>query len=154
MSSWFDRIIWKNYVVRLNCRTKGDMCISIPHAVLHLRSITTEHLWDVFERHVLDDEPLDVERTVQWTTQQIQSKSRQNCLLIMQILMTHQVGDPRPSMDLSAWNQELETLDRVDIRKLNRITLTALSGCVTEPDDASLSPSENSEPLTKKKKTT
>ncbi|XP_055339134.1 uncharacterized protein LOC129588782 [Paramacrobiotus metropolitanus] len=153
MASWCEWIIWTNCTLNLNCPAQCVIRCHIPRAVFHLRSINTEHVWDIFEQNLVDASPVDMERVSKWAADQITKKSPVGCHRIIKILMAYQTGDPRLSSHYSQWNWTLHNLDSLDIWKVNKICFSALSSCVTEANDALSADSRNCEPLRKMMKT-
>ncbi|XP_055353819.1 uncharacterized protein LOC129599556 [Paramacrobiotus metropolitanus] len=149
IGSWCDRIIWTNYSLCMYCPARYFLKLRIPRAVFDLRNLCAVQFWNVFEKCLVDTQPLDVERITCWMDQ-IESQSIRNCRRIIKTLREYQSCDPRPFAQYSQQDWTLDTLDSLDIRNLNGICLYVLSCCTEESSEAPSATRENDEPLTKK----
>ncbi|XP_055339149.1 uncharacterized protein LOC129588791 [Paramacrobiotus metropolitanus] len=136
LASCCDRVIWYDYFLRFIIECKDEPCPRVafrfPFAVFHLASLDAAQVWNIFEDNLYSKEPLNLELIAHWTAERIKPNSGHKCRFLIMILDNYQSCDPRPSTHYRRHKWTTDNLQSLEVSKLNKISLHALSSCMYE----------------------
>ncbi|XP_055342604.1 uncharacterized protein LOC129591073 [Paramacrobiotus metropolitanus] len=130
LMSCCERLIVKNYLLVVESPHGSPLMVfCIPTAVFTRGNADAAHILDVFEEHLrCDQPPLDVQRIAQCLAER--TKSEVKAKNVIKILHDYQSCDPRPSAHYRNQTWTTDNVAGVDVVKLNRFSLFALSRCM------------------------
>ncbi|XP_055339176.1 uncharacterized protein LOC129588813 [Paramacrobiotus metropolitanus] len=127
MASVCDRILWRHSQIRYKLyhnRFQFDI------AAFTLTNVNAAEVWDLLEMHMDCSDLLDKDTVAQWTEDTVNGDYNADKRRLVEILMECQTGDPRLGAYCSSKKWTLDNLSSLDMRKLNKISLTNLARCV------------------------
>ncbi|XP_055356417.1 uncharacterized protein LOC129601573 [Paramacrobiotus metropolitanus] len=137
LGSCCGRLIFKNYGVTMESEY-GTGCVHfrIPAAISNAGLVDEAQTVELFERHLVSEGlPLDVERISICMSDLIGIK--ENAKEVIKILHDYQSCDPRPSAHYRGRQWRMDDVADVELAKLNRFSLYALSRFLEYPSEAS-----------------
>ncbi|XP_055353136.1 uncharacterized protein LOC129599030 [Paramacrobiotus metropolitanus] len=124
-----ERMVWKDYALTLlGTETAPAMEFRIPAAVLIGGRVDEAYLVDLFEKHLLWEGPPLLGQFL-YINQGMTSRIAGGAWAtkVLQILQDYQSADPRPSAHYPERQWSLDDILGLDLNKLNRFCLRALS---------------------------
>ncbi|XP_055353814.1 uncharacterized protein LOC129599553 isoform X2 [Paramacrobiotus metropolitanus] len=123
------RIVWADCYRRFVEGRNNELFMSFHfrQTAFNLSCIDVADMWDRFEENLLLKKPLSLSLLTRWTNKQIKLKSAKHCLELAKILDMYQTCDPRPFAHYYAQTWSVDNLVSLELDKLNRICLYAVS---------------------------